>query len=782
MAPSLIVGQIITGLQVVSATAPTSELLSKSVAGQAGDQDAHSAQIPSDGRYTVYYSASQNILPNVPQNSAYFYLYDRQDQTTTIIDSGVSTNGGNITSYKMSANARYLVFRLTDGWLYRYDRDIQQADVIGSGVDDVRSVADDGSALVSLTNNLGTKIFSVVKLNEILSGYLNNGQETLSAGLSANGQRVSYVKSLTVGSNHFYELHVLDVVSGQEILLQQVPHVSPYSNSPTPAANIFGMSDTGRYIGLTLNKASVKNAAYPSACELHYDFIGCQRAYRYDTLTNTFELADVLSSGADPAMAGGLRNFFTTGMSMSANGDKISFAADFSGVFHGDQNQVVYVHDFTAGDTEVLGGSQYTTNESVVALNQDGSQAAYTGWAGGYDHQQVFSYDLTQAFTDQRDRTLPVVQSVNWLGNNPKTATTVENLGVWVYMAATDDSKIIQVECTVDNLESSRVIHAAYSALWVGPNYMSACFVSDSWGVGAHSLQLRVEDGAGNWGGWQEEPFTVTPDAPQDSVPPTLGTFAWSLNPKTITQTTTLTIPVNDDSSGVAAGEYFIGDIDPGQGNGATMNWDGTSLTSTFGTDFPTGVYKISVRAVDNAGNWNDPVSDYLVVYNPDGPRMTGKKSIVPSVSSGDILPGLIATNQTDKATFGFSIKYNNQGIISTNSDLQFKYSTGTHCNNPGKAQNCHSLELNATSIAWLTMQSTNNSTGIFQGTGTLVLDGVTSTVIFRITGVDGERLSPTASDQFQIKVYNQSDNPNIAIPLYQVNSANITRGNIKIT
>ena len=273
-----------------------------------------------------------------------------------------------------------------------------------------------------------------------------------------------------------------------------------------------------------------------------------------------------------------------------------------------------------------------------------------------------------------------------------------------------------------------------------------------------------------------------------DATPPVPSTPVWSQNPKPTTGTTTLTVPATDDNSGIQKAEYFIGDTDPGQGNGATMQLSNVqngglsaNLTTTFGADFPTGVYKISVRAQDNAGNWSGAVSDYLVVYDPAGPKMTGKRTIVPSLANGDILPGLTTTGQTDKAQFGFSVKYNNQSQINGNSDLQFSYSTGTHCNNPNKAVNCHDLSVNATNISWLVMQGTNNSIGIFQGTAAMAVDGQASTVLFRVTGVDGQRLSPTATDQFKISIYASNANPNTDAPIYQVNAADIARGNIKI-
>jgi hypothetical protein len=263
-----------------------------------------------------------------------------------------------------------------------------------------------------------------------------------------------------------------------------------------------------------------------------------------------------------------------------------------------------------------------------------------------------------------------------------------------------------------------------------------------------------------------------------DGTKPTLGTPTWSNNPKAADQPTSLSVPASDTTSDVAGGEYFIGDIDPGEGNGAVMNWDGTNLTTTFGTDFPVGVYKINVRAQDNAGNWSEVVTDYLVVYET-GYRMTGRRTIIPSLTNNDILPGLVDLNQTDKAVFAFSVKYDGSGQVSGNSDLKFKYDTGSGCNG-SNPQNCHSLELDATSIAWFFTQGTNNSEGVFQGTATLTVDGVTSTVTFRVTGLDGIRLSPTSLDHFTMYVYAAGDDPNTATPIYQV-SDDVDRGNIRI-
>lgn len=273
---------------------------------------------------------------------------------------------------------------------------------------------------------------------------------------------------------------------------------------------------------------------------------------------------------------------------------------------------------------------------------------------------------------------------------------------------------------------------------------------------------------------------TVSTTVNIDKTAPALGAASWANNPKSVMGEARITVPASDNLSGVIEAEYYLGDTDPGEGHGAAMQVADGNISVGFNTDFPTGVYKVTVRAKDKAGNWSTPISDYLVVYDPFGTRMTGKRTLLPSLVSGDVLPGLVDDSQTDKAKFGFNVRYDTDGNIHRHSDFQFQYQTGTRCNKPALAHNCHSFELNATSIAWLATQGTNDSTGTFQGTAKLEVDGAVSNVVYRIVGLDGERLDTTSGDHLTLKVYAQGTDPNTGSPIYQV-GAEVLRGNIKI-
>jgi virginiamycin B lyase len=264
--------------------------------------------------------------------------------------------------------------------------------------------------------------------------------------------------------------------------------------------------------------------------------------------------------------------------------------------------------------------------------------------------------------------------------------------------------------------------------------------------------------------------------APSDNTPPTTGTPAWSTNPLAIGQNTTLTVPVSDDVSGVAGGEYFIG-TDPGIGNGTAMTLAGGNLSATLGANLGVGVYNIGYRAQDAAGNWSPKATTMLVIYDPGSNlSMTGKnkKDLVPSLANGDVLPGLISSTQTDAVDYGFTVEYKN-GVLDSHNDFMLTYSTGKNCGK-SNAQNCHTFNLNASSFDWLIADQTSNSRGRFQGVATVTVDGATTTNPFTVEGVDGDLLTPATNDTLLLKVYATGANPLTDTPIYQI-SGSMARG-----
>lgn len=275
-----------------------------------------------------------------------------------------------------------------------------------------------------------------------------------------------------------------------------------------------------------------------------------------------------------------------------------------------------------------------------------------------------------------------------------------------------------------------------------------------------------------------------------DRAAPVVGNIIWSNNPKAISATSEFTASATETNnpagvSGIKRAEYFMGDVDPGQGNGSSMVQESlildgnnsvvdASFRATLSTNFQPGVYKVNVRVLDAAGNWSTVTSDYLVVYDPAGPTdVAAHVKRIPQVSAGDILTGLVSDVQSDKASLDFEVLYTSTGAIDQRSQLEFKYATGQKCKT-NQPENCHmttfsATTLNPSAINWLTISGLNSSEASFQGIGQLNIDGVNTTNPFKIMATDGSRLTPVLDDSAVFAIYAIGANPSYAQPVYKV-------------
>lgn len=266
-----------------------------------------------------------------------------------------------------------------------------------------------------------------------------------------------------------------------------------------------------------------------------------------------------------------------------------------------------------------------------------------------------------------------------------------------------------------------------------------------------------------------------------DKTLPLVSDVLWTISPKPVDGSSTLSVHVTDAVSGVASVEYYLDDADPGPGNANTMTLEGESAYTTFENNISPGVHKVTVRTIDVAGNWSGELTDYLVVYDPAGPSVKGRHWIYPKPSNGDILPGLIADGQEDKLLFGFLAAYDSAGTISQKSDFQLTFSTGKNCNNSNKAVNCHNMSLDSDDIGWLFFSGLNNSTATFQGEGVLAVDGAETTVTFVVEAFDGSRVGTLLSDGISVEIFNYGDDPNSIPPIYRASGTNVGEGAINI-
>lgn len=196
----------------------------------------------------------------------------------------------------------------------------------------------------------------------------------------------------------------------------------------------------------------------------------------------------------------------------------------------------------------------------------------------------------------------PYTNSDVWVFALPDQGT---NLGTFVSLTSYFEDHPDQTINTVDNPGSFNTGQLGSPKAWL--------ITPAGWTLTGASAVITDPAGSAT----AETFFVLTSTCPAsevgDSIPPILGTPSWSTNPTQVGSDTTLAVPVTDDLSGVASGEYYI-NTDPGVGNATPMAYGSGNLTATFGASLGVGTYNIGVRAKDVAGNWSPVTTTTLVV------------------------------------------------------------------------------------------------------------------------------------------------------------------------
>lgn len=154
--------------------------------------------------------------------------------------------------------------------------------------------------------------------------------------------------------------------------------------------------------------------------------------------------------------------------------------------------------------------------------------------------------------------------------------------------------------------------------------------------AGTHTIYVRGQDAAGNWGAFSSATLNL------DKLGPATSSLALSKNPSNGSVNVTLSATANDSANGnsnITAAEY---NIDGGTASGMTVSNTSASISSVT-TTIPAGTinalsegaHTASVRSQDAAGNWGAYATISLVV-DKTGPSTSGV-SASPNPNNGTL-------------------------------------------------------------------------------------------------------------------------------------------------
>jgi len=184
---------------------------------------------------------------------------------------------------------------------------------------------------------------------------------------------------------------------------------------------------------------------------------------------------------------------------------------------------------------------------------------------------------------------------------------------------------------------------------------------TSTWSSGTHTVYVRGQDAAGNWGAFSSTAISL------DKLGPTVSDLTLSpASPSGIALAGTAS-DVATGNSNIMEAEYFVGATGAnGDGVAMAVNYQSpiASITATI-PDGTTGV--VSVHALDAAGNWGG-YTTITIASDGAGPTTTGV-SASPNPNNGALginssTPAVRVTASFDDASFGGSTIAAGEGFI----------------------------------------------------------------------------------------------------------------------
>ena len=225
-----------------------------------------------------------------------------------------------------------------------------------------------------------------------------------------------------------------------------------------------------------------------------------------------------------------------------------------------------------------------------------------------------------------------------------------------------------------------------------------------------------------------------------DVAVPEIAEPVFSVNPKSVDESSTLMAVVVDDRGTIAEAEYWM--------NGPGLPQDrwyepmeivGSDVSATIGARLSAGLYEVVVRARDNEPcNFAYAQSEPLVVYDPEGPSVTGAGRIIPSGPTSESFPpdNLPGMDGTAAAQISFNVRYQADNSTVPSGALQLNFTAGD-------------FRATVTRFHWLV-----STLGMVYVRGTARIGSIPDEHELLMSVIDGDLLDPPTADRVDIRLY----------------------------
>jgi Tol biopolymer transport system component len=311
------------------------ERVSLTEADGEANADSYDPRISSDGRFVVFMSVADNLVPGDTNGKPDVFVRDRMNGTTERISMSSTGEQSNNYSYwpVISGDGRFVAFSSIATNLVADD--IQTCPTFGNCMDVfVRDRDLDETYMGSVSD----------------SGEHGNG-DSRGASISSDGRLVGFYSDATNlvpgDTNGAYDVFLRDVLTGStELISVSNEGIQGGSRScsaiGTGAWPCIDMSADGRFVAF---ESTSRNFGSEQTCTPVYDTLHCSQIYVRDRQQETTVRVSVSGQGDD---GGG----DSTWPSLSSDGRFVAFQSSASNLVPNDDNQAQDIFLRDAGDTD----------------------------------------------------------------------------------------------------------------------------------------------------------------------------------------------------------------------------------------------------------------------------------------------------------------------------------------------------------------------------------------------------------------------------------------------